>query len=1088
MADNPFKRPDESGFLDNDPFAELMRMADAPRPAAQEPAFAANESFDIDLERELLGDFDEPDQAPVATTVADHWSREPEYEPEPTEAEPAIEAHAFDEPHFDEPEFDHSQLDEPVAPSALDDLDMAFELDMSDEGPHLPLSAADAAAEPIASFEAEEDVPEDFDARSHALFASVPELAEDVAVEEPEADDFDRAFADFDLAGEPEVEFGGTQQLVADPISFDEMNDDRDPFPEPAAPHFAAAEPDLEAFSDDDFDFDPDLEIASEEPADADEPVIGHTVSWPSDEVFASTPVDVDTSDYVSHDDVLAQDDHPIFDEPEASNEAPAFSHDDVLQAGPAADHEEQSEYAQNLELAHDEEPAPAWAPLDLRTEGPVESVSIPTASELSSPFEPQLRREIADDDDVLNDIESWLGADIEPEPTSSQAHVSPFVAPVQHAEIAAAPAPVASEPEPLSLEDELSALLGGDEPAPALSAVDAAPNWQQPETLEAQSTIEPDLDFTNDEIDLALDLEFDEPELHGAEADTFDLSELETEGWQDEDVPGAFEPEATDSFDETPVPAYATSATNEHEPVVTKKTGPLAMLAALAPAAMARFGGGDKSSSSRPVEAPQPATPLFGMARANRPVAPEIETVDVDDQPVAMVDDLEIPELAEQEEVTPLFSPDDLEAELDVAFGSLATDDENPTAQPTPATSAVPEQVPLQGYFVDGDYAYTPEQNTQSGAGEFGDVDFDDDPDADFEVQQPAPKDGLRRKYFILGGVAAVAIIGGLGYFAVGGPIGNGTPVVVRADSEPVRVRPENRGGATVPNQNSQAYQRATGATGVPGGGQEQLVTSAEEPMDVRAAVTPSEPMNDFPLVGMEEIPMLDEAEATNMLASVKNDERLGSVEDIIEEDSIEIAPRRVRTMVVRPDGTLVPRDEVPAAATRAELEATTIAAAAGQGTAVPLVQDAQPIGTIVPPSEVLADDPVMPDTVGVVPSRPQASAAPAAQPAPVQVAAAAPSTQPPVAQSASAAPAVGEWSMQIASQPTAEGAQSAYQDLARRYGSVLEGKGVNIVRADIDGMGTFYRVRIPAATRDEAIGLCESFKGAGGNCFVSR
>lgn len=76
----------------------------------------------------------------------------------------------------------------------------------------------------------------------------------------------------------------------------------------------------------------------------------------------------------------------------------------------------------------------------------------------------------------------------------------------------------------------------------------------------------------------------------------------------------------------------------------------------------------------------------------------------------------------------------------------------------------------------------------------------------------------------------------------------------------------------------------------------------------------------------------------------------------------------------------------------------------------------------------------------------------------------------------------------MQIASQPTAESAQSAYQDLARRYGSVLEGKGVNIVRADIDGMGTFYRVRIPAATRDEAVRLCESFKGAGGNCFVSR
>lgn len=76
----------------------------------------------------------------------------------------------------------------------------------------------------------------------------------------------------------------------------------------------------------------------------------------------------------------------------------------------------------------------------------------------------------------------------------------------------------------------------------------------------------------------------------------------------------------------------------------------------------------------------------------------------------------------------------------------------------------------------------------------------------------------------------------------------------------------------------------------------------------------------------------------------------------------------------------------------------------------------------------------------------------------------------------------------MQIASQPTAEGAQSSYQDLARRYGSVLEGRGVSIVRADIDGRGTYYRVRIPASSRDEAIQLCTRYKAAGGSCFVSR
>ncbi len=90
-------------------------------------------------------------------------------------------------------------------------------------------------------------------------------------------------------------------------------------------------------------------------------------------------------------------------------------------------------------------------------------------------------------------------------------------------------------------------------------------------------------------------------------------------------------------------------------------------------------------------------------------------------------------------------------------------------------------------------------------------------------------------------------------------------------------------------------------------------------------------------------------------------------------------------------------------------------------------------------------------------------------------------------VAAATTAAPD-GNWAMQIASQPSEAAAQSSYQDLARRYGSVLQGKEVNIVKAEISGKGTFWRVRVPAATRNEAISLCENYKAAGGNCFVSR
>lgn len=1050
MADTPFKRPDESGFLDNDPFAELMRMADAPRPAAQEPSYSANESFDIDLERELLGDFDEEAAPPAGQSIAGHWSHGPSVAaPEPSAEGPVS------------PDFGSDLADDGAE---QDEFDMGFELDMSDEGPHLPLSTADAPVEALGPDDAASDVPEDFDARSHALFAAVPQIAD-----EPQdqglalADDFDAAFADLDLTGAEEPAFAAEPQLVADPVSADELIDARDYFSEPTSRHADAEVSAQDVFADDDMDFafDAELDIADELAA---RPTVADGGVWMSD--APAVEADSTSSQW-------APDDQRFDD---STDGEPSFARDDVLQAGPAADEaqEQDGAYLPLSPAAHDAAPSQAWAPLDLQPEGPVEPLASFGAPRLASSPEPQLRREVAADHDVLDDIESWLGVEDEPS--------APAATTFRAAE------PAAPAPQPLSLEDELSALLG-DGPVRE-NAVPASNPHLAPSAAEAAHRAPATAPVAAaEDIDLALDFEFDEPDLEeDFLLETMDFSDPEPDVWDsgrddhtlygDEDAPHDLDPAAT-------APAVAARV---DEPVAPKKTGPLAMLAALAPAAMARFGGGERSAAPRPVENVPAATPLFGMARSSRPVAPEIETVDLDDQPVALADDLDIPELNEPEPVTPLFSPDDLEAELDVAFGSLAAEDEPPAPQPV-AASPASESLPLQGYFADGDYAYAQTAQAPHGEPDFGDVDFEDEPDFDeVGARQSGPRDGMRRRYFILGGVAAVAILGGLGWFVAGGPSGDGAPVVVRADPEPVRVRPENRGGAAVPNQNSQAYQRATGATGEPGGGQDQLVTSAEEPMDVRAAVAPAEPMNDFPLVGMEEIPMLDEAEASQMLASVKGDERLASVEDILEEEGIAVAPRRVRTMVVRPDGTLVARDEVPAAATRAELEATTIAAAAGQGTAVPLVQDAQPIGTIVPQGEVLPGDPVMPDTVGVVPSRPQASAAPATQPAPVQVAAAAPAAQAPVAQSASAAPAVGEWSMQIASQPTAEGAQSAYQDLARRYGSVLEGKGVNIVRADIDGMGIFYRVRIPAATRDEAISLCESFKGAGGNCFVSR
>jgi SPOR domain len=84
--------------------------------------------------------------------------------------------------------------------------------------------------------------------------------------------------------------------------------------------------------------------------------------------------------------------------------------------------------------------------------------------------------------------------------------------------------------------------------------------------------------------------------------------------------------------------------------------------------------------------------------------------------------------------------------------------------------------------------------------------------------------------------------------------------------------------------------------------------------------------------------------------------------------------------------------------------------------------------------------------------------------------------------------APAAGAYSIQIASTPSPEAAKSTYAALSRKFGGVIGGKGVNIQKANVEGKGTVYRVRIPAGSKQDATALCSQYKSAGGSCFVTR
>ncbi|MER9014732.1 SPOR domain-containing protein [Mesorhizobium sp. M0898] len=496
---------------------------------------------------------------------------------------------------------------------------------------------------------------------------------------------------------------------------------------------------------------------------------------------------------------------------------------------------------------------------------------------------------------------------------------------------------------------------------------------------------------------------------------------------------------------------------------------------------------------------------------------------------------------------------------EYDAGFASGYKQDRSETR----AYGAKPAEAPVSAAAAsyadaaDGfDLGPLPGGQPVSQADDFTFDELDYDPELDEEMSVPglaergAERQPRRRGLLIGAVVGAVAIAGGLGAFALtlGGKSGGDAPVIVKADNRPIKIKPENPGGTVVPNQDNKVYDAVVKGTKPAEPVQQKLVTNTEEPVDLKANepesrvvdLSPNDPdaADDIDAPGTAasdtdgagtNAPGTSASDSSTLGASAagaaetaaapapKSEDRIAQVLQEAEKGAtpeiVAVAPRKVRTMVVKPDGSLVAReDPAPAAPQMAAAEPadpapqhvapSAQADAAAQTGTVPLIDQItsdpkigdQPSGDQAETSKLQPAP--KPDTKAE--AKPSASKQSASTPATVPVAPQRPSDQPvdvvgevkpdQVASIDPAAAGAGSWSIQIASQPTVESAQATYQDLQRRYGSVLSGRTANIVKAEIAGKGTFYRVRVPAQSRNEAIKLCTSYKAAGGNCFVSH
>lgn len=520
----------------------------------------------------------------------------------------------------------------------------------------------------------------------------------------------------------------------------------------------------------------------------------------------------------------------------------------------------------------------------------------------------------------------------------------------------------------------------------------------------------------------------------------------------------------------------------------------------------------------------------------------PEIETLALPDEVEPLGDDLDIPEVEFEKETPP--RPDflELDAEFASAFKKLtefehAMKEESATVPDRQASMDRGERRDGPGSGAATGIAATAvgpvvmahadRPQPQPGAESYAEADDwdmadlgDDDPfhsrgaeDDDFFAGVPSEEEmrdsGRRRGVLIAAVVATIAVAGGIGAFALsfGGGDETAGPALVKADEDPIKVKPKDPGGATAPNEDKAVYDRVAGMGEEEEPTQEKLISTAEEPIDVENAG--SRPRIVLPASGDSDLagtlPKADDR--------ILPEENAAASEEA--EEFVAVEPRRVKTLIVRPDGTMVERaiEQSPAIAEglRAAI-AGGEAVAADEDGAVPLpaageeaveapdegavVESAETGDSLAPAEEVAAAEP---DTV---PSDADSSGAPAAAatttgetPVPREAEASAArevEAEEPVATTALAAPqpaaADVEWWVQISSQPSRELAQASYAEIAGRHGSIIGDRAVNIYPAQIEGKGTYYRVRVAGGSRGEATELCARLKGAGANCFVAR
>ena len=327
--------------------------------------------------------------------------------------------------------------------------------------------------------------------------------------------------------------------------------------------------------------------------------------------------------------------------------------------------------------------------------------------------------------------------------------------------------------------------------------------------------------------------------------------------------------------------------------------------------------------------------------------------------------------------------------------------------------------------------------------------------------------------KKFLLMGAAALVVVGGIGatFVTRGGSSGKSDVPTIKAQSGPMKVTPE-------PTPSANASEPARNASVLERGNTEKLnasrvVNNEEQPVDLSQ-------------VKSSGLPPATASSGSSAPAAAGN-----------RPAGVFPEPIKVKTVSVRPDGTIVtavttpapaaaPTSLAPAAPPPRQVSTTptgsTPAPAPSQRAAAPAAAPAPaPVASAPAPSP--APTPKSTERATSTPLPVAGSGSSTSSDLPRQLASAQPAPPPAPSPAASSS---GGFAVQFSAAASEQEAREKIAATQRRFADALGGRTPTFIKGEA-GSRIVWRVRVGGMSREEASTMCQRIKGQGGDCFVA-